>query len=125
MFGRQHVTTIVRAAVPGIAVLTNRKMQRTNNSQPFGAVFFGTSASGKRFNQMPRYHFDLIGTKTIADPSGLILADDIQASDAADRLANELYSIRPELRNQHCSILVTDANGEEVCRAPIWDPRYH
>jgi len=95
------------------------------HQQPFGAVFFGTGASGKRFSQMPRYHFDLIGTKTIADPSGLILTDDIQASDAADRLANELYSIRPELRTQHCSILVTDANGEEVCRAPIWDPRYH
>jgi hypothetical protein len=71
---------------------------------------------------MPRYHFDLIGKRTIVDQSGLDLADDIQASEAADRLANELYSIRPELRRQHCSILVTDEDGEEVCRSRIWNP---
>jgi len=73
---------------------------------------------------MPRYHFDLIGKQTtIVDHSGLDLADDILASDAADRLANELYSVRPELRHQHCSILVTDEDGEEICRAPVWNPR--
>jgi hypothetical protein len=43
---------------------------------------------------MPRYHFDLIGKQTIVDHSGLDLADDVLASDAADRLANELYSSR-------------------------------
>jgi hypothetical protein len=72
---------------------------------------------------MPRYHFDLIGRQTIVDHSGLDLADDILASDAADRLANELYSARPELRHQHCSILVTDEDGEEVCRSLVWNPR--
>jgi len=73
---------------------------------------------------MPRYHFDLIGKQTtIVDHSGLDLADDMLASDAADRLANELYSVRPELRQQHCSILVTDEDGEEICRAPLWNPR--
>jgi hypothetical protein len=71
---------------------------------------------------MARYHFDLIGKRTIIDHSGLDLPDDIQASEAADRLANELYSVRPELRRQHCSILVTDEDGEEVCRARIWNP---
>jgi hypothetical protein len=49
---------------------------------------------------MPRYHFDLIGKQTIIDQSGLDLADDILAADAADRIANELYSVRPELRHQ-------------------------
>jgi hypothetical protein len=44
---------------------------------------------------MPRYHFDLIGKQTIVDHSGLDLADDVLASDAADRLANELYSYIP------------------------------
>jgi hypothetical protein len=71
---------------------------------------------------MPRYHFDLIGKQTIVDHNGLDLADDMLASDAADRLANELYSSRPEFRRQHCSILVTDEDGEEVCRSPIWHP---
>jgi hypothetical protein len=71
---------------------------------------------------MPRYHFDLIGKRTIVDQTGLDLPDDVQASDAADRLANELYSLRPELRRQHCSVLVTDEGGEEICRSPIWNP---
>jgi hypothetical protein len=71
---------------------------------------------------MPRYHFDLIGKRTIVDQTGLDLPDDVQASDAADRLANELYSLRPELRRQHCSVLVTDEDGEEICRSPIWNP---
>jgi hypothetical protein len=71
---------------------------------------------------MPRYHFDLIGKQTVLDQSGLDLADDILAADAADRLANELYSARPELRHQHCTILVTDEDGEEVCRSRIWNP---
>jgi hypothetical protein len=72
---------------------------------------------------MPRYHFDLIGKQTIVDHNGLDLPDDVLASDAADSLASELYSARPELRLQRCSILVTNEDGEEICRAPIWDPR--
>ena len=76
----------------------------------------------RRFPRMPRYHFDLIGKQTIVDHDGLDLADDMLASDAADRLANELYSVRPEFRQQHFSILVTDEDGEEVCRSPIWNP---
>lgn len=68
---------------------------------------------------MPRYHFDVIGKNTIADRTGLLLPDDIHASDAADRLASELYEIRPELRVRECAVLVTDDDGEEVHRAPI------
>ena len=66
----------------------------------------GTLAGPRRSLGMPRYHFDLIGKQTILDHDGLDLGDDMLASDAADRLANELYSVRPELRRQHCSILV-------------------
>jgi hypothetical protein len=82
----------------------------------------GTRATARRSLAMPRYHFDLIGKQTIVDHNGLDLADDVLASDAADRLANELYSVRPELRRQHCSILVTDQDGEEIYRSPIWNP---
>jgi hypothetical protein len=68
---------------------------------------------------MPRYHFDVIGKSTVADRTGLLLPDDIHASDAADRLASELYENRPELRVRECAVLVTDDHGEEVHRAPI------
>jgi hypothetical protein len=47
------------------------------------------------------------------------LPDDTHASDAADRLASELYEIRPELRVRECAVLVTYDDGEEVHRAPI------
>ena len=71
---------------------------------------------------MPRYHFDLIDSATVADQGGRILSDDVMAADVADRLARELYEVRPELRGKGYAILVTNADGEEVHRAPI-DPR--
>lgn len=82
----------------------------------------GTPAGTLAFSGMPKYHFDLIGKQTIVDHNGLDLADDVLAADAADRLANELYSVRPELRRAHCSVLVTDEDGEEICRSPVWNP---
>jgi hypothetical protein len=47
---------------------------------------------------MLRYHFDLVDRKTTEDNGGQILADDVTACDVADRLAEELYQVRPELR---------------------------
>ena len=82
----------------------------------------GTPVEPRRSLGMPRYHFDLIGKRTVLDLAGRDLPDDVLASDVADRLANELYSVRPDLRRQNCSILVTDEDGDEVCRAPIWNP---
>jgi|ERR1700744_2680184 hypothetical protein len=82
----------------------------------------GTAREALRSQHMPRYHFDLIGKQTVVDYNGLDLTDDVMASDTADRLANELYSSRPEFRHQHYSVLVTDEDGEEVCRSPIWNP---
>jgi hypothetical protein len=55
------------------------------------------------------------------DPSGLILADDIEASEAANRLANELHSSRLELRVQSCSILVPMARRFAALRYPTRD----
>ena len=74
---------------------------------------------------MPRYHFDVIGKNTMADRMGLLLPDDTHVSDAADRLASELYEIRPELRARECAVLVTDDDGEEVHRAAHYDDRDH
>lgn len=77
------------------------------------AVSFWNPRSRSPLPYMPRYHFDVIGRNTIADRRGLLLPD------AADRLASELYEIRPELRVRECAVLVTDDDGEEVHRAPI------
>ena len=86
---------------------------------PPGAVSFWNLQSRSPLPYVPRYHFDVIGKNTIADRTGLLLPDDTHASDAADRLASELYEIRPELRVRECAVLVTDDGGEEVHRAPI------
>ena len=82
----------------------------------------GTRCPAPRCPGMPRYHFDLIGKRTVRDLAGRDLSDDMLASDVADRLANEIYSVRPDLRRQHCSILVTDEDGDEIHRAPVWNP---
>jgi hypothetical protein len=86
---------------------------------PEAGFFFWNLQSRSPLPYMPRYHFDVIGRNTIADRTGLLLPDDIHASDAADRLASELYENRPELRVRECAVLVTDDDGEEVHRASI------
>jgi hypothetical protein len=68
---------------------------------------------------MPRYHFDLIDHTTVEDKGGQVLADDVMASDVADRLAEDLYQVRPELRGKGYSILVSDAEGETIHEAPV------
>jgi hypothetical protein len=68
---------------------------------------------------MPRYHFDLVDHTTVEDKGGQILADDIVASDVADKLAEDLYQVRPELHGKGYSILVTGPQGEPVHKAPI------
>src|ERR1700676_532070 len=83
------------------------------------AVSFWNLQSRSPLPYMPRYHFDVIGKNTIADRTGLLLPDDIHASDAADRLASELYEIRPELRVRGGAVLGTDVGGGEVPPAPI------
>ena len=68
---------------------------------------------------MPRYHFDLVDHKTVEDQGGQVLPDDVMASDVADRLAEDLYRLRPELHGKGYSILVTDTEGETVHKAPV------
>jgi hypothetical protein len=68
---------------------------------------------------MPRYHFDLVDHNTVEDKGGQALADDVMASDVADRLAEELYQVRPELRGKGYSILVSGPDGETVHNAPV------
>jgi hypothetical protein len=68
---------------------------------------------------MPRYHFDLVDHTTVEDKGGQVLADDVTASDVADRLAEDLFQVRPELRGKGYSILVSDAQGETIHKAPV------
>jgi hypothetical protein len=68
---------------------------------------------------VPLYHFDLVDSKTVADEGGTELSDDIAAMDAAEILARLLLQERPELKNRHYAILVTNEDGDEVCRIPL------
>jgi hypothetical protein len=68
---------------------------------------------------MPRYHFDLVDHHIVEDHGRQALADDITAADVADELARRIYDVRAELRGKGYSIVITDAEGREVHRAPI------
>jgi hypothetical protein len=67
---------------------------------------------------MPHYHFELVNTKTVADQGGAELPDDIEAMDSADEIAHRILDERPYLKDRHYSILVTNEDGEEICRLP-------
>ncbi|MBR1168181.1 DUF6894 family protein [Bradyrhizobium sp. DASA03005] len=68
---------------------------------------------------MPRYHFDLVDSKTVADEGGAELPDDMQALDVAEEIARRLLAQRPELKGRHFAILVTNEDGEEIGRVPL------
>lgn len=68
---------------------------------------------------VPRYHFDLVDSKTVADEGGFELPDDIVALDVAEEIAKRLLVERPELRNRHFSILVTNQEGQEIGKVPL------
>ena len=68
---------------------------------------------------MPRYHFDLVNTKTVTDQGGAELSDDIEAMDSADELARRILDERPELKGRHYCVLVTNEDGEEIVRLPF------
>jgi hypothetical protein len=68
---------------------------------------------------MPRYHFDLVDSKTVADEGGAEVSDDIKAMDIAEQLARRLLLERPGLKIRHYSILVSNEDGKEVCRVPL------
>jgi hypothetical protein len=70
---------------------------------------------------MPKYHFDLVASKTIADEGGAEVCNDIGAMDIAQELARRLVKERPELKDRHYAILVSTEDGDEVGRAPL-DP---
>ena len=68
---------------------------------------------------MPRFYFDLIDGKNVCDEAGQELQSESVARRVADKLARDIYKIRPELRGDHFAIKVRDAAGDEVHRARL------
>ena len=68
---------------------------------------------------MPRYYFDLVDGTTVPDASGQILRNELLAAEVADKLAGDIYKIRPELRGKHFAISVRNEEGEEIHRADV------
>jgi Domain of unknown function (DUF6894) len=68
---------------------------------------------------MPFYHFDLVNTRTHVDAGDAELPDDIEAMDSADLIARRVLKTYPDIKNRHYAILVTNEDGEEICRLPL------
>ena len=68
---------------------------------------------------MPFYRFDLVNTQSTEDEGGTELDNDIEALDSADMLARRILKERPDLKNRHYYILVTNEDGEEIVRLPL------
>jgi uncharacterized protein DUF6894 len=68
---------------------------------------------------MPLYHFDLVNWKAVVDAGGADLDNDIAAMNSADLIARRLLERVPDLKNRHYAVLVTNEEGDEVCRLPL------
>jgi len=51
---------------------------------------------------MPRYHFDLVDSRTVADQGGEELPDDATAEHVAKELALRLREEQPGLKGRNC-----------------------
>lgn len=74
---------------------------------------------------MPRYYFDLIDGKSVPDNAGQTLRDTAAAKRVADKLAHDIFKIRPELRGKTFAIAVRNEAGDEVHRAEVQAPDQH
>ncbi|MES2028690.1 MAG: hypothetical protein V4477_05890 [Pseudomonadota bacterium] len=71
---------------------------------------------------MPRFYFDLVDGTTVPDTSGQVLRDQLLAAEVADKLAGDIYKVRPELRGKHFVISVRNEEGNEIHRADVIGP---
>ncbi|WP_246208196.1 DUF6894 family protein [Bradyrhizobium rifense] len=107
-------------------VLVSNRFQLRSSVRPSRAhavrnemLRFCVSARDFKEMDVPRYHFNLVDSKTVADEGGADLPDDIVALDVAEEIARRLLAERPQLRNRHFSILVTNQEGEEIGKVPL------
>ncbi len=68
---------------------------------------------------MPLYNFDLVNWRAIVNAGDAELMDDIEAMDSADTIARRLLERLPHLKSRHYALLVTNENGDEICRLPL------
>ncbi len=61
---------------------------------------------------MARFFFDLQGTQNANDPTGLPFETDLDAIRAAQRLAAELSSARPNLRGSTWVVVTRKSDGD-------------
>jgi len=61
---------------------------------------------------MGRFFFDLQGTQNANDPTGLVFETELDAFRAAQRLAAELSSTRPDLRGSTWVVVTRKSDGD-------------
>jgi len=66
---------------------------------------------------MPFYQFDLTNSETTADERYVELPGDVEAMDSADVIARQ--PISDHLRHQDYAVLVSNEEGDEICRVPL------
>jgi hypothetical protein len=72
---------------------------------------------------MPRFYFDLVGPESVLDQHGVLLGELQFAAHAAERLAAELFTVRPELRGTASVILFDEHRSNLIyCIAIAPDP---
>jgi len=70
-------------------------------------------------NEMPFYQFDLTNNESVAAERDVELPGDVEAMDSADVVSRQLIAVYPELRSQNYARLVTNEEGDEICRVPL------
>jgi hypothetical protein len=60
-----------------------------------------------------RFHFHLVGPRPASDEDGLVLRDVQFAANFAEKLAADLFLVRPELRG-NTSVVMTDGKQNAI-----------
>jgi hypothetical protein len=68
---------------------------------------------------MPRFYFDLIGSKSVSDKHGLLFGDQHVAAHVAEKLAAELFAVRPELRGTASVVMLDGRRSDLIYRVAI------
>ena len=72
---------------------------------------------------MHRFYFDLVGTKPVSDRHGLLFGHPQFAAHFAERLAADLFAVRPELRGAASVVMIDEQRGSlTYCVAIAPDP---
>jgi hypothetical protein len=121
---KQYTTNVRRASNAGGTNVTEFRLTSVCHLLPRAGTFqerpqLSPKAGVLLGSGMPRYHFDLVDSKTIADGHGRELPDDAMAELVAKEIAARLREERPELRGRNFAVLATDQDGERICRVPV------